>query len=117
MYQTCVLHPVVAHAEPYLQSVATSTSGVDVPTPPAADVSVGNHSHVVDVRSSPARWWVATVVVVTDPSIWPDADGRCTGSGCLTSVAAIRAAQRAGRARADIPTNVWFLFSVRPVAL
>lgn len=104
-------------SRPNLPSLIRTKSGVTYSGDlPAGDLTVGGHSHIVDYTSSPARWWVATVVFVHDASIWPDFTGRCpAGRGCLTSVTAIRAAQRAGKAEADVPTNVWFDFSVRPV--
>ena len=89
-------------------------SSVDVPE---AIVPGTYHSHVIDYAYSPKRWWNVVVFNVDDGSIFPDAEGRCPArKGCLTSLAAIRAAQKTGKVEADVPSNVWFLFSVRPVA-
>jgi hypothetical protein len=49
-------------------------------------------------------------VLVTDPSAWPQEDGK---SG-INSIQALRAAQKAGRASADIPTNFFLFFGVHP---
>ena len=36
--------------------------------------------------------WDISVILVTDPGVWPNKDGKCTaGRGCLTSVEAVRA--------------------------
>lgn len=58
------------------------------------------------------------VALVNDRSIWPDRDGGCPAGppACLTSLAAIRAAQRKGQVGPDIPTNAYFFFSVHPEA-
>jgi hypothetical protein len=61
---------------------------------------------------------VGREVLVNDRSIWPDRDGGCPAvpPACLTSLAAIRAAQRKGQVGPDIPTNAYFFFSVHPEA-
>jgi hypothetical protein len=48
-------------------------------------------------------------VLVNDPSVWPGVDGT-TG---LNSVAALRAAQAAGKASGDIPSNFFLFFDSR----
>ena len=89
-------------------------SSVDVP---AAILLGVYHSHVVDYTYSEKRWWNVVVFNVDDASIYPDAQGRCPANkGCLTSLAAIRAGQKAGKVQREFPSNLWFLFSVRPVA-
>lgn len=116
---TCAMHPGFAHAEPYLRTMVGQKTGVPFPGDVVeGDIVVGNHSHIVDVTSSPVRWWLIVVAFVHDRSIWPNFRGQCpAGRGCLTSVAALRAAQRSGGAEPDVPTNAWFDFSVRPVRL
>jgi hypothetical protein len=49
-------------------------------------------------------------VLVTDPAAWPSADGK---SG-ITSLDALRAAQAAGQAAADQPTNFFLFFDAQP---
>jgi hypothetical protein len=117
-FPQCALHPPV-HVEPVLRALAQSTTGVDTSS---VDVPEGillgaYHSHVIEYTSSPKRWWNIVAFNVDDASIFPDAQGHCPAKkGCLTSVEAIRAGQKAGKVEADIPSNLWFLFSVRPVA-
>ncbi len=69
-----------------------------------------NHSHIIDETVKGAVWWQVVAVLVTDPSAWPQEDGK---SG-INSISALRAAQQAGRASADIPTNFFLFFSVKP---
>jgi len=55
-------------------------------------------------------------VAVYDRSIWPNRDGNCPAgpSHCVTSIAALRAAQKTGQASVDVPSNVYFYFAVHP---
>jgi hypothetical protein len=51
-------------------------------------------------------------LLVNDPALWPDVDG----TKGLTSVDAMRKAQAAGKASADIPTNFFLFFDSREFA-
>jgi len=80
--------------------------------PPGTSVIVPtlNHSHIIDGKDFGAVWWQIVSVLVTDPSAWPSADGR---SG-ITSLQALRAAQAAGKAAPDKPTNFFLYFNSQP---
>ena len=47
---------------------------------------------------------------------WHDTDGNCPAGPprCVTSVAALRAAQEAGQASIDVPSNLYFYLTVHP---
>jgi hypothetical protein len=103
---TCLMHPMIVRVP-----------RADDPTKQAPDpIPLPQHSHIVEATSSPPSWWRAVPVLVTDRSIWPDRDGHCPAGppACLTSLAALRAAQHKGQAGPDIPTNAYFFFSVHP---
>ncbi len=55
-------------------------------------------------------------VSIFERAIWPDADGNCPAGPprCVTSVAALRAAQEAGHASIDVPSNLYFYVTVHP---
>ena len=110
-FGTCAMHPSTLHVEPVLGSLL---AGVSVP---GGHIALPNHSHIVRnsaVSINPV-WWQVISVRVDDPSIWPDFDGRCPanprgGEPCLTSVDALREAQRRRQAGPDTATNVWLFF-------
>lgn len=66
--------------------------------------------------SAPAGWWNLRGVSILDRTIWPGADGNCPAGPprCVTSVAALRAAQEAGQASIDVPSNLYFYLTVHP---
>jgi hypothetical protein len=87
--------------------------------PPLPDPALSvQHSHIIEGTSHPAGWWNAVVATVSDRSIWPDNNGHCPAGppACLTSLTALRAAQAKGQASRSYPTNLYFFFSVAPVA-
>lgn len=104
VFGTCTDHPSTLHAEP---------AGLgDIPLP--------NHSHIIDGDSFNSIWWLTIAVRVFDRSIWPDVNGRCPanpqgGAPCLTSLAALRAAQSKGQAGPDVKSNVWLFFDSNTV--
>ena len=63
-----------------------------------------------------AGWWNLRGVSILDRAIWPDADGNCPAGPprCVTSIAALRAAQEAGHATIDVPSNLYFYLTVHP---
>lgn len=104
---TCLMHPMSYR-------VAPNTGDPPFPDP----VPGTQHSHIIEGTSHPAGWWNAVGTTVQDRSIWPDNNGNCPAGppACLTSLAALRAAQANGQVSPDIPSNLYFFFSVAPVA-
>jgi hypothetical protein len=102
-FGTCTMHPKTVDLGPVLDqlNLVRPRAVVRVPTP--------NHSHIIDGANFGRIWWQIIVVLVTDQSVWPDVDGT-TG---LNSVAALRAAQAAGKASGDIPSNFFLFFDSR----
>jgi hypothetical protein len=103
VFGTCTMHP----SQLRNFGALNTTVGV-IPTP--------NHSHIIDGTTFGTIWWQTIAVQVTDGSVWPNRDGKCPanpagGPPCLTSLASLRAAQAAGKAGPDTPTNVWLFFS------
>jgi len=106
-FGTCLMHP----------STLRFAHIFDDPSrQPPDPVVLPQHSHLVPEASSPAAWWNQRGVAIYDRSIWPDADGNCPAGPprCVTSVAALRAAQQTGQASIDVPSNVYFYLTVHP---
>jgi hypothetical protein len=105
---TCLMHPSLVRV------ARTDDSTHQFPDP----VPLPQHSHLMEATSSPAQWWNTVAVFIDDPSVWPDNNGNCPAGppNCVTSVAALRAAQRRGQASRDFPTNLFVYFSVIPEA-
>ncbi len=106
---TCLMHP----------STLRMAQNPDDPARQTPDpFPLPQHSHVIEGTSHPAGWWNAIGVNIADRSIWPDNDGHCPAGPphCVTSVAALRAAQAKGLASPDIPSNLYLFFSVSPEA-
>jgi len=104
---TCLMHP----------STLRFAHIFDDPTKQPPDpVPLPQHSHLAPVTSSPPAWWNQRGVAIYDRAIWPDRDGNCPAGRprCVTSVAALRAAQKTGQASIDVPSNVYFYFSIHP---
>ncbi len=103
---TCTMHASRLDLGPVLVALGIlkpPVSNVFLPTP--------NHSHVVlniDV-SQPAIWWQVIPVLVLNPSDWPTADG----SSGITSVAKMRAAEKAADA-VQAPSNFYLFFASYP---
>src|SRR5712691_691164 len=102
-FGTCTMHPTTLDLGPVLGQLGLVPTGtpVQVPTP--------NHSHIIDGGNFGAIWWQVIVVLVTDPSVWPNEEGT-TG---LISVEALRQAQAQGKAFPDVPTNFFLFFDSR----
>lgn len=98
---TCTMHSTQIDLGPLLGKLGLVPPNTVVVTP------LVNHSHIVDMSQQAAEWWQLEVVLVTDKSVWPDEEGK---SG-LTSLERLRAAQKAGQASADIPTNFFLFFA------
>jgi len=104
---TCLMHP----------STLRFAKVFDDPSrQPPDPVPLPQHSHLLPVTSATPGWWNIRGVAVYDRSIWPNRDGNCPAGPphCVTSIAALRAAQQTGQASVDVPSNVYFYFAVHP---
>ena len=101
---TCTMHAMNIDLGPVLAAQGKVPPGTSVVVPTL------NHSHIINGKDFGTVWWEIISVLVTDPSAWPSADGR---SG-ITSLDALRAAQAAGRAAPDQPTNFFLFFNSQP---
>jgi len=100
---TCTMHPIQTDLGPVLAALKL------VPPKTQLYVPLVDHSHVLPnntINQSP-EWWQVIVVLVENPKAWPNAKGT-TG---ITSVATLRAAQKAKQASADVPSNFFLFFS------
>ncbi|MBV9234144.1 MAG: hypothetical protein JO030_08885, partial [Candidatus Eremiobacteraeota bacterium] len=72
-------------------------------------VPLVNHDHLLNNKTinQSEEWWKIIVVLVEDPSAWPNAQGT-TG---ITSLAKLREAQSKKQASADVPSNFFLFFS------
>lgn len=100
---TCTMHPLQTDLGPVLTALKL--------LPPKTELYVPlvEHSHVLPnktINQSP-EWWQVIVVLVEKPKAWPNA----RGTKGITSVAALRAAQKAKEASADVPSNFFLFFS------
>src|ERR1051326_5522138 len=100
---TCTMHTTLTDLGPVLAKLGK------VPPNTSVVVPTLNHSHILDGHSFGPAWWQIISVLVTDTSAWPSADGT-TG---ITSLEALRAAQAAGKAAADQPTNFFLFFDAQ----
>jgi hypothetical protein len=77
--------------------------------PGLGTVPLPGHDHLINTAANHANiWWSLIVVLVTEKSYWPN----LAGTHGITSFAALEAAQDAGAASSDLPTDVFFQFSV-----
>ncbi|HKV91493.1 MAG TPA: hypothetical protein VJW20_02975 [Candidatus Angelobacter sp.] len=104
MPSTCTMHTTLTDLGPALAKLGK------VPPNTSVIVPTLNHSHIIDGTDFGPVWWQVISVLVTDPSAWPSADGK---SG-INSLDALRAAQAAGRAAPDQPTNFFLFFGSQP---
>lgn len=102
-YGTCTMHPLKVDVGPAIGA-------------PTFKVALPNHSHIIDGANFGAIWWRIVVVFITDPDFWPDVNGMTPNGGTMDSVADLRAAQAAGKASSDIPTNFNLFFDSRELA-
>jgi hypothetical protein len=100
----CVFHDAALDTSP-LAGVTVNgvTFGGIIPLP--------NHSHIVKETPGGSVPWDASVVLVLDKNLWPDADGHCAGSPCLTSFDAVAKAP-AGSIVGPVPTSLFLFFGV-----
>jgi hypothetical protein len=97
---TCTMHTMLTDLGPVLAKLGK------VPPNTSVIVPTLNHSHIIGGHNFEAAWWQIVSVLVTDPSAWPSADG----SSGINSLDALRAAQAAGKAAPDQPTNFFLFF-------
>ncbi len=98
---TCTMHTSRIDLGPLLSALGKVPANTNVFTPTV------NHSHIISVSHYGAEWWQVEVVLVTDPKVWPDEEG----TKGITSLGAMRAAQKSGQASMDISTNFFLFFS------
>lgn len=100
---TCTMHASRVDLAPVLAALGyidnPPTANVFVPTP--------NHSHVLDDEdiNKKAEWWQVLPVLVLKQKDWPSQDA----SRGITSVKALDAAEKAGRA-VEVPSNFFLYF-------
>ncbi|MEI9929584.1 MAG: hypothetical protein WDM89_03180 [Rhizomicrobium sp.] len=101
---TCTMHASRVDLAPVLAALGL------IPNPPTANVFVPtpNHSHVLDDSdiNLGAEWWQVIPVLVLNQKDWPPQNG----SSGITSVAALKKAEKAGRA-IEVPSNFFLFFS------
>jgi len=105
---TCLMHPATVRMAKIFD---------DPDRQPPDPGPLPAHSHVLSETSAAPGWWVTRVVMVYDRSVWPDHDGNCPAGPprCVTSIAALRAAQKTGQASIDVPSNLYFYLSIHPL--
>lgn len=100
---TCTMHASRVDLAPVLAALGL------IGNPPTANVFVPlpNHSHVLQNNqvNFAAEWWIVIPVLVMDASDWPPQDG----SSGITSVQALRMAEKAGGA-IEAPSNFFLYF-------
>ncbi|MGH9010206.1 MAG: hypothetical protein ACRDYF_10220 [Acidimicrobiia bacterium] len=104
---TCLMHPTVLRVAKVF----------DDPSRQPPDPLIGaQHSHLLPETAASPGWWNIRGVAIYDRSIWPDRDGNCPAGPpfCVTSVAAMRAAQKTGQASTDFPSNIYWYMAVHP---
>jgi hypothetical protein len=100
---TCTMHPLETDLGPLLTALGKLPKDTNLYVP------LVNHDHVLTnktVNQAP-EWWQVIVVLVEDPTDWPNAAGT-TG---ITSVAKLQAAQKNKHASASVPSNFFLYFS------
>jgi hypothetical protein len=100
---TCTMHPLQTDLGPVLTALKL------LPPKTTLYVPLVDHSHLLGnntINQSP-EWWQVIVVLVENPKAWPNE----AGTMGITSVAKLRAAQKAGEASSDVPTNFFLYFS------
>jgi hypothetical protein len=102
-FGTCTMHPMKVDVGPAIGA-------------PTFKVALPNHSHIIDGANFGAIWWRIVVVFIADRNFWPDVNGRTPNGRTMDSVADLRAAQKAGKASGDIPTNFFLFFDSRQFA-
>jgi hypothetical protein len=105
---TCTMHASRLDLGPALAAlglIPPPTANVFLPTP--------NHSHVVqdNLTDVQAIWWQVIPTLVLKQSDWPPQDG----SSGITSVAALKTAEKAKEA-VEVPSNFFLFFSSQTMA-
>ena len=101
---TCTMHPLETDLGPLLTALGLEPKSTNLYVP------LANHDHLLadNAVDQSKEWWQVIVVLVDNPTDWPNAQGT---SG-ITSVAKLRAAQKSTKnVSGDIPTNFFLYFS------
>jgi hypothetical protein len=107
-FGTCTMHPNTLDYGAVLHAVRPDL----FPAVTVVKLPTVNHSHIIAGTNFKPVWWRLTVVLVTDQAAWPDVNA----TKGITSIKALRAAQHAGQAGADVPTNFFLFFGSRQLA-
>ena len=108
-FGTCTMHPTQIDYAQLLSEVRPDLfAGLK-----NLNLPLVNHSHIIDGKNFNPIWWQLKIVLVTDPSVWPDVNAT-TG---LRSVADITNAQAAGKALATINSNFFLFFGSREMSM
>ena len=108
-FGTCTMHPTQIDYAQLLSEVRPDLfAGLK-----NLNLPLVNHSHIIDGKNFNPIWWQLKIVLVTDPSVWPDVNAT-TG---LRSVADITNAQAAGKALATINSNFFLFFGSREMQM
>ena len=108
-FGTCTMHPTQIDYAQLLSEVRPDLfAGLK-----NLNLPLVNHSHIIDGANFNPIWWQLKIVLVTDPSVWPDVNAT-TG---LRSVADITNAQAAGKALATINSNFFLFFGSREMQM
>ena len=108
-FGTCTMHPTQIDYAQLLSEVRPDLfAGLK-----NLNLPLVNHSHIIDGTNFNPIWWQLKIVLVTDPSVWPDVNAT-TG---LRSVADITNAQAAGKALATINSNFFLFFGSREMKM
>lgn len=100
--EACINHPTTLDVTP-VQTVLESVLG---PLPANGVIPTPAHSHIVESRQG--GWWEIEVNGVFDQATWDEIEE-------AKSLDKIRELQAQQRVTADIPTNLFLFFNVRPL--
>lgn len=108
----CIFHDHELDASP-IAGVTVQTN-VGPFTFPSAVIPLPNHSHIVDATPGGSVPWDTSAVLVLNPALWPDKDGVCSESPCLTSFDAIfdPNLQQGIDIVGPVPTSLFLFFGV-----
>lgn len=100
---SCTMHPLQTNLGPLLVALGKLPKGTDLYVP------LVNHDHLLNntTINQASEWWKIIIVLVEDPSVWPNAQGT---SG-ITSLTKLREAQAKKQASVDVPSNFFLFFS------
>jgi hypothetical protein len=105
---SCTMHPLQTDLGPLLTALGLLPKDTNLYVP------LVNHDHLLTDQTvnQSAEWWQVIVVLVENPSAWPNAQG----SSGITSIAKLRAAQKKKYASADVPSNFFLFFGSKEMS-